>query len=207
MSNLEKPESDAIIRTAYEAHFKLVQHYSSIVFQARVAITTMIVLAIGLGLQLLPLGDSYQIEWLGVPARGLAVYAAALLVNLLHAMEVSYLKRFYQIVQGGRRIEREHGAESYFSAYDKPESWPLHLAYAVGVLVMVSIFLGAAWSNGQASPRSVLLVIAALLPLVTYWFSIDRLRSHVHGLLKGDGGHGEQPPAWRRILRFLRLAS
>ena len=86
-----------LTKVAYQSHFALAQHYSGVIFQARIAIITMIVIAVALGLDILASAKFTQITWIGVPGRGLAVYAAAVPINLLHAMEVSYLKRFYQI--------------------------------------------------------------------------------------------------------------
>jgi hypothetical protein len=157
-----------LVRIAYESHFELAQHYSSVMFQARIAITTVMVVAVALGFGFLPRGDSSSIEFAGVPARGLVAYVAALLVNLLHAMEVTYVVRFYRIMQSGRRIEREYNAPVYFADYERADSWPLYFAYLGGILVLVALFLGAAWTPQQGAARSAVLMIVGALPAAVF---------------------------------------
>lgn len=158
-----------LVRIAYESHFELASHYSSVMFQARIAITTVMVLAVALGFGYLPsAGGSNSIEFAGVPARGLVAYVAALLVNLLYAMELTYLVRFYRIVHSGRRIECEYNAPSYFAGYQRAASWPLYLAYLGGILLLVALFIGAAWTPRQGFARSTALLAIGLLPVVVF---------------------------------------
>jgi hypothetical protein len=164
-----------LIRIAYESHFELTRHYSSVIFQARIAITTVMVFAVAVGFGLLPQGDSATIEFMQVPGRGLIAYVAALLINLLYAMEVTYLVRLYLIVQSGRRIERAHNAPAYFAGFDRAASWPLYFAYLGGILVLVAIFLGAAWMPHQGRSRSAVLVVVGALPVAAFIRSYVRL--------------------------------
>jgi hypothetical protein len=173
-----------LVRIAYESHFELASHYSSVMFQARIAITTVMVLAVALGFGYLPSGGSNSIEFAGVPARGLVAYVAALLINLLHAMEVTYMVRFYRLVASGRRIEREHDAPSYFAGYQRADSWPLYLAYLGGILLLVALFLGAAWTPRQGFTRSAALLVIGLLPVAVFIRSYAGLVRSGRSLLK-----------------------
>lgn len=157
-----------LARIAYQSHFELARHYASVMVQARIAITTVMVLAVALGFGVVPGGDSSNIEFAGIPARGLVAYVAALLINLLHAMEVTYVVRFYRIVQSGRRIEGEYKAPSYFTGYQRSDSWPLYFAYLGGILLLVALFLGAAWTRQQGFARSALLVAVAAFPAAVF---------------------------------------
>jgi hypothetical protein len=157
-----------LVRIAYEEHFALSRHYSSVMFQARIAITTVMVAAVALGFGFVPRADSNSIEFAGVPARGLVAYVAALLINLLHAMEVTYFVRFYRLVHSGREIERRYGAPAYFTGYVRADSWPLYFAYLGGILLLVALFLGAAWRPQQGVARSVALLVAGALPAAVF---------------------------------------
>jgi len=137
-------------------------------FQARIAITTVMVVAVTLGFGFLPSGESNNIEFARIPARGLVAYVAALFINLLHAMEVKYVIRFYRVVQSGRKIEREHNAPTYFAGYERSESWPLYLAYLSGIVLLIALFLGAAWRPNQALLRSIVLIVVAPLPAAVF---------------------------------------
>lgn len=157
-----------LVRIAYESHFELARHYSSLMFQARIAITTVMVLAVGLGFGILPGGNSSAIEFGRVPARGLIAYAAALLINLLYAMEVTYVVRFYRIVQSGGRIERHYNAPSYFAPFERALSWPLYFAYLGGILLLIALFLGAAWTPQQGAARSAVLILVGAIPAAVF---------------------------------------
>jgi hypothetical protein len=146
-------------------------------FQARIAITTVMVVAVALGFGFLPQGESANIEFVRVPARGLVAYVAALFINLLHAMEVTYVVRFYRIVQSGRRIEREHNAPGFFAGFERAVSWPLYFAYLGGIVLLVAVFLGAAWMPRQGLARSAVLVAVGVLPVVAFvrsYIELDR---------------------------------
>jgi hypothetical protein len=155
-------------------------------FQARIAITTLIVVAVALGFGFLPDGTSSDIEFAGVPARGLMSYVAALLINILYAMEVTYVVRFYRIVQSGRSIERQYGAPAYFTGYERADSWPLYMAYLGGILVLIALFLGAAWARDQGFVRSAVLVLVSALPAAVFIRSYIRLVRTGRALLEHD---------------------
>lgn len=157
-----------LVRISYESHFELARHYSSLMFQARIAITTVMILAVGLGFGILPGGNSSTIELGRVPARGLVAYAAALLINFLYAMEVTYVVRFYRIVQSGCRIERQYDVPSYFARYERALSWPLYFAYLGGILLLVALFLGAAWTPQQGPARSAVLILVGAIPVAMF---------------------------------------
>ena len=165
-----------LVKIAYESHFALANHYSSVMFQARIAITTVMVLAVALGFGYLPTGGSADIEFQQIPARGLVAYVAAWLINLLHAMEVTYMVRFYRIIQSGRNLEVLYGAPAYFTAYVRADSWPLYRAYFVGILLLGGLFIGAGWLPKQALIRSIALLVVGVLPAAAFGRSYAGLR-------------------------------
>lgn len=165
-----------LTRIAYEAHFELARHHSSLTFQARIAITTVMVLALALTFGYLPAAASEHIEFQKISARGLVAYVAALFLNLLFAMEMTYLMRFYRIVQSGREIERKHQIEVYFATYEPADSWPLYFAYLGGIILLVALFFGDAWVPGQTCGRSVALIITGAVPVAAFIWSYVHLR-------------------------------
>jgi hypothetical protein len=165
-----------MLRTAYEAHFDLCKHYSGLVFRGRIAIITVTVAAVSFALGVVPTVSETAARPDPLMTGALA-YIAAWLVSLLHAMEVSYVKRFYQVVSSGRAIEKAGGVTSYFTTYDKPESWPLRVIhiFAVAVLVLVALwrFLGL---SHDWPLRPVLLMVGVLSPGIPLWLSVNRAR-------------------------------
>ena len=73
--------------------------------------TTLIVITVRRGFGFLSDGKSSDIEFAGVPARGLVTYVVALLIDILYAMEVKFVLRFYRIVESGRRIKQQYSEE------------------------------------------------------------------------------------------------
>src|SRR5512141_1632323 len=110
-----------LLKSMYDAHVKLGEHYSSLVFQGRLATVTLTIAAVAIALGLVPSGGVAPKGTAG----GLLAYAAACLVALLYGVEASYVKRFFQVVASGRTIEKEMGVQYFFARYDRPHSWPL----------------------------------------------------------------------------------
>jgi hypothetical protein len=159
------------LRAAYEAHVGLCQHYSGLVFRGRLAIVTLTIAAVSVSLGLLP-GTAPGPSPIGA---GMLAYASACLVALLHAAEVGYVKRFFQVVASGREIEKSLGVPSYFSRYDQPEGWPLRLIYFFSVGMLVLIALSRFWPVTGALPlRPLVLVAAAVVPFLPLVFSVQR---------------------------------
>lgn len=165
-----------MVLTAYEAHFDLCTHYSGLVFRGRIAIVTLTVAAVSFALGLVPtIGENTAPP--SPLMTGALAYIAAWLVSLLHAMEVSYVKRFYQVVASGRAIEQAGGVTSYFTTYDRPESWPLRVIYIFAVAVLVLVALARFWNLSHEWPlRPVLLVAGVLAPGIPLWLSVNRAR-------------------------------
>ena len=176
-----------LVKIAYDSHFELARHYSSVMFQARIAITTVMVLAVALCFGYLPTGGSDQIEFQQIPARGLVAYVAAWLINLLYAMEVTYMVRFYRIIQSGRKLEAQYRAPAYFTDYLRADSWPLYIAYLFGILLLVGLFMGAAWLPGQQPARAIALLVAGGLPAAVFARSYVQLVRSGRTLFESNG--------------------
>ena len=111
--------------------------------------------------------------------NGLLAYASAWLVALLHAVEVSYVRRFFQVVVSGRDLERRIGLQLYFSRYDQPEGWPLRLIYFFAVAVLLVVALARLWSLSAVVPfRPVVIAVAIVAPFVPLVFSVGRAREY-----------------------------
>ena len=168
------PRSE-FLGTTYEAHVALCQHYSSLVFRGRLAIVTLTVAAVSVALGLIP-GSGSAPNGAG---NGLLAYASAWLVALLHAVEVSYVRRFFQVVVSGRDLERRIGLQLYFSRYDQPEGWPLRLIYFFAVAVLLVVALARLWSLSAVVPfRPVVIAVAIVAPFVPLVFSVGRAREY-----------------------------
>jgi hypothetical protein len=173
------------LRVAYEAHFALSQHYSSIIFKGRLGIVTLTVAAVSVSLGLTPERSVPAPAPLAPGIGALLPYISGWLVSLLHAMEVSYVKRFFQVVASGRNLEQSAGLKSYFSLYDRPEAWPLRTVYFFAVVVLVLVSARAAWSS-TLLPRSPLLFTAlGVLPLGPLVLSSARMERYFTGQLAG----------------------
>jgi len=160
-----------LLRTAYEGHVALVQHYSGLVFRGRLSIVTLTVVAVSVALGLVP-GVSV------VPspvASGLLAYASACLVALLHAVEVSYVKRFFQVVASGIDLEHNMGIRSYFTRYDKPEGWPLRIIYFFAVALLLAVALVRLWKPSEELPlRPLIIVAGCIAPFLPLTMSVRR---------------------------------
>lgn len=75
-------------------------------FQARIAITTMMVIAVTHGFGFLPGGSSSSIEFAGVPARDLV---ANVLVSGLPA--ATFIRSYVALVRSGRSLFERHGLQ------------------------------------------------------------------------------------------------
>ena len=174
-------------RTAYEAHYRLLEHYSSLIFRARVAIltVTMLVLAYVFGVSPSLSADADNVGVLNT--RGIIGYLAAVFIDLLYLMETSYLKRFYQVIASGRQYETDGDSCSYFSRYDKPESWPIHIAYLLAVLVLTGMFIGIVWHGDRSVVHSIILSIIGVVPIVLCLWARRRSQSVVGRALTDSG--------------------
>lgn len=172
-----------LLKTAYASHFTLCQHYSSVVLQVRIAIMTLVVAAVAMAFGVFPGVSPARVMFGGITDRSLLAYVAVVLLNLLHAMEVGYMKRYLQVVRSGRELEREGGITAFFSRYDRTEAWPLHVAYLLAMLVLMAVFLGTAWSWGDAAGRRAAVAVVAAAPFVSYLVSNVRRRAVARDLL------------------------
>ena len=162
-------------RMLYETHVDLCQHYSSLVFQGRIATITLTIIAVAIALGLVPGGGTAP----SGTGRGLLAYAAAWLVALLYAVEVGYVKRFFQVVAAGRQIERELGVSYYFSKYDRPEGVPLRMIYILAVVALLAASALGLWVkiSAIAMPlRGLIIGGPAILPFIPLAMSVQRAR-------------------------------
>lgn len=172
-----------LLKTAYASHFALCQHYSSVVLQVRIAIMTLVVAAVAMAFGVFPGVDDARVVFAGVTDRSLLAYVSVVLLNLLHAMEVGYMKRYLQVIQSGRAMEREGGIAAFFTRYDRTEAWPLHVAYLLAMLVLMAVFLGSAWSARDDAGRTAAIAVLAAAPFVSYLVSNLRRRAVARALL------------------------
>ncbi len=172
-----------LLKTAYASHFALCQHYSSVVLQVRIAIMTLVVAAVAMAFGVFPGVDPARAIFAGLTDRSLLAYVAVVLLNLLHAMEVGYMKRYLQVVRSGRDMEQRAGIEAFFSRYDRTEAWPLHVAYLLAMLVLMAVFLAAAWSPTGPVGRRVAVAVFAAAPFASYLVSNVRRATVARDLL------------------------
>ena len=124
-------------RAAYDAHQSLLRHYSAQIFKTRISIITLIVIACGYLVGLIP-PQRQPVDL--APSAGLA-YLSALLVGLLFSLEIAYYRRFLQVVKAGRIIEDSQGAKLYFNLWDHGSPWRLYSIYIVGIVCFIAIAL------------------------------------------------------------------
>jgi hypothetical protein len=173
---IEIKEAVELGRIAYEAHFRLCEHYSSLIFRARISIMTLILIVVAFVFGIM-LQDSNALGKLpGLPTRAILAYIGAILINLLYLMEIGYLKRFYQVVAGGRALEGRVGLQSYFTIYDRSESWPLHAAYGLAVLVLVASSALLIWEGAAKFVGRVILIAADMFPVAIFLGATFRLK-------------------------------
>lgn len=172
-----------LLKTAYASHFALCQHYSSVVLQVRIAIMTLTVAAVAMAFGVFPGVRGAQVVFDGVTDRALLAYVAVVLLNLLHAMEVGYMKRYLQVVASGREMEQRAGVTAFFSRYDRTEAWPLHVAYLLAMLVLMAVFLDSAWKPNDRPDRHLVVAVLAAAPFVSYLVSNLRRRQIAGALL------------------------
>jgi hypothetical protein len=182
-STVDTALAQELLKTAYASHFALCQHYSSVVLQVRIAIMTLVVAAVAMAAGVFPGVDASRMVFGGLTDRSLLAYVAVVLLNLLHAMEVGYMKRYLQVVRSGRDMERRGGIEAFFSRYDRTEAWPLHVAYLLAMIVLMAVFLGAAWSPRDPAGRRAAVAVLAVAPFASYLVSNLRRRAMARELL------------------------
>jgi hypothetical protein len=170
INDIEAPPNARIAmqQARYEAHVGLSEHYSKLIFQGRIATITLTIFAVSIALGLVPGGSSAPKDEGGA----LLAYAAAVLVSLLHGVEVAYVKRFFQVVACARAIEKEIGVADYFTTYDFPHGTPLRTIYAVavGALLITAAFGLSSWIVADR-PRYLIAAVAAL-PVVILLMSM-----------------------------------
>lgn len=157
--------------------------------QVRIAIMTLVVAAVAMAFGVFPGVDDARIVFAGVTDRSLLSYVAVVLLNLLHAMEVGYMKRYLQVVRSGREMEQESGIAAFFTRYDRTEAWPMHVAYLLAMLVLMTVFLGSAWSARDDAGRHAAIAVLAGAPFVSYLVSNLRRRTVARELLGPPVAH------------------
>lgn len=181
-SELDKSAVDTLRNTAHAAHYELCEHYSGLIFKARVSIITLTLLVIAFVFDIVPARTQPLPPILGFDARGLMALMSSVLIGLLHLMEMAYIKRFYQVVASGKAIEQGL-LPSYFARYDRAESWPVHLAYGVGILVMTGSFVALAWLSNQSLKRTTIILFLAGVPIALFLWSQLRLMRSLKSIL------------------------
>jgi hypothetical protein len=171
-----------VARAAYTHNFELLKHYSGLIFQARIAITSVVAATVAVAFGVVPDRQLPESSISGVPARAIVAYVAAVFVVLLYSIEISYLRHFFQVISCGRAFDKQWRVVSYFTKYDRPESWPLHSAYLIGVGLLIVGFLSEV-KMGRELPRDIAAVVVAPAPVFAFVAASRRLRKCVTHLL------------------------
>jgi hypothetical protein len=158
---------------ALESHYLLCEHYSSLVFRARIANMTLIVVV---GAFVIGLRDQSAsgtlIDW--ELMRSSVALVGATVIALLHLMELGYARRFYQVMVAGRTLERQAGVSGYFNMYDRSESWPLNAIYGIVVAVLAVSPVAVLWHRMDVVG---LLAVAGLGAVPTALFGLAAFKT------------------------------
>jgi hypothetical protein len=178
-------------QVSLEKHSELFQHYSSLLFRARIFIVGIILVVVGLlcGMRSAPGVPNAAIR---VDAEPILAYAASLVVALLYSMETAYIRRLAEVAASAREVEGLARAFPFFQNYSALSHWPLLALYCLAVI----FFLAAFWFRGVqavALPwRYAGLLLVIIPPILLAW------TSYIHGKrLRGTDRSGPVPPEAR----------
>jgi hypothetical protein len=163
--------------TAYDAHYRLLEHYSSLILRARISIVTVTLVVIAYAFGVVPESATTSTPLFGIDSRAPVALMGALFLAFLFLMEVSYLMRLYQVILSGRALEGQESLPSYFTKFIPGQSWPIHTVYTIAVMVLIAIFLQLTWDPDYSFWRMILIVVAAFLPIAGVILSYARLKS------------------------------
>ncbi len=153
-------------KAAYDNLYKLMQHYSSQLFNGRVSIITICVLLwayiLGVGKDLNDRATS--IGTLTVTTKMLVAYFACYLLPMFSSIENAYFKRFLTIVKCGKVFESRFTINSYFTAYSPIKLHPFFFFYVLNIAAFSLLVVFILW-NLNGFWISLGLTISVLLPM------------------------------------------
>jgi len=167
----------AMREKAYELHYQLMQHYSSQIFRARIAITTVTLVVAAYALDVANEEKSIAASIVGFQKRPIVAFLGAMFIVLLCLMEVGYLKRFYEVVTATREFEESESLPGYASRYVAGEAASIFAVYGLSILLLVGIFVGATFPSHQSSGQRCLVLLLAALPLLGVLLVFRKLRA------------------------------
>jgi hypothetical protein len=130
-------------QVSLEKHSVLFQHYSSLLFRARILIVGVILVVVGLlcGMGSAPGMANASIR---ADAEPILAYAASLVVALLYSMETAYIRRLAEVASSAREVEGLARAFPFFQNYQALWHWPLLALYCLAVTFFLAVF----WLKG-----------------------------------------------------------
>jgi len=157
--------SEELEKIAYQGHFELTKHYSSLLFKGRVLVVTI---SIAAWVYILGIHPPKGIEKIGEMSINLQIdlviaYLSSTVILFLATMKVSYLDRIFSIIENAKKIEEKSNIEGVFKSFKRSNSTPFLAFDLINVGVMFAYF-------GANLPQSGLGVIEATL-LIIVWFS------------------------------------
>ncbi|TVM02278.1 MAG: hypothetical protein CV087_09800 [Candidatus Brocadia sp. WS118] len=174
-------------KIAYEAHFNLLQHYSSLVFKARISIITVSLLIFayifGFGFLEKDASTSPKSEYFKI----MVAYTASIFTIIFFRMETLYIKRIVQVILTARAIEKENQLSYFFSAWDSPHYRTVSLFYFAAILGFIGVF----WVLLLQKTQLLWIVILAIfISAIPFFLSYRVMRKHPHivyeNMLKSD---------------------
>ena len=159
-------QSSILQESAYQAHFALVQHYSSLIFKARMSIITVILIIwayiLGIGQDV---GDyTFQIGEYTLSAKAGIAYITSITITIFITMEISCVKRYFHILSSAQAIEAQYQKPGYFSNYPKTlTTTPFYLFYVFNFLALIAVFTSITLLNNGVLWHTVLFVLLPLL--------------------------------------------
>src|ERR1700754_4773794 len=104
-------------KSVYERHHELFRHYSSLLFQARVLIITVILASVAYMFGVMRANDSTSVKFWGINAEGFVWYMASVAIVLLFSMETAYIRRLAEVAVSVRHLEDFSQNGFFFSRY------------------------------------------------------------------------------------------
>jgi hypothetical protein len=162
-------------KASYDNLYKLMQHYSSQLFNGRVSIITICVLLwayiLGVGKDLND--KAISIGSLTVSTKMLVAYFACYLLPMFSWIENAYFRRLLAIVKCGKVFERKFAIESYFTVYSPIKLHPFFFFYVLNIAAFLLLFIFMLW-NLNGFWNSFWVTISLCIPIaILVWSHVD----------------------------------
>ena len=195
----------------YQAYSELYRHYSNLIFRARVAILTIVFLAFGYLLGIVP-SETYEktlpIHTFGVEIAyvGIVSILAAYGTGFMFLLELAYYKRFLKSIACLAEIEKTAGLvhgdkdrRTFFGTYER-KHWQYCFPYFFATLYFAFMFFDCNKGSERPLPTPVAAAISLCACLMQFALWIELIKSF-DDILFPDGNPNEQ---WYvRLYRWL----